>query len=96
LFEAISLARYGASASWIDQATLDRVTGPLSRVPLGDWRWPAYPGRFFVGKGAFVFTCPNGEWQGKQGVSIWVGARTSAPLVYLKEIVDKHWEHVAF
>jgi hypothetical protein len=76
LFEAIMTAPYGASASWADQETLDRVTAPLNRVPLGDWSWPAYPSRFHAGKGAFVFACPNGEWPGKPEYSIWIGGKS--------------------
>jgi hypothetical protein len=99
LFEAVSWAMHsaccGASASWVDQETLDRVTAPLKRVPLGDWRWPAYPNRFYTGKGTFAVICPNGEWRGKPGHTIWVGARTRGPLAYLKGIIGDAWEYTA-
>jgi hypothetical protein len=96
LFEAIFGAPYGASASWVDQVTLDRVTAPLRLLPLGPWRWPADPGRFWACNGAFVFSCPNGPAPEFPAFSIWVGARSETSLAYLKSIADKGWEHIAF
>jgi len=95
LFEAILGAPFGASASSIDQATLDLVTASLRLVPLGAWRWPAYPGRFWARNGAFVFACPNGPPDEIPAFSVWVGARSETPLGYLKSIVDDSWEYTA-
>ena len=96
MLEATFAAPYGASAAWADEETLDRVTARLRHVPLGDWRWPAYPGRFHTGRGIFVFSCPNGQRQGQPDVfSIWVGARTELPLADLKDIVKQPtWEYM--
>ena len=96
LFEAIQSAPHGASASWGNQDLLDRVTAPLKLVPLGAWRWPSYPHRFWAGGGTFVSACPNGIVDGELGYSIWVGAKAEEPLQYLKVIVDKSWEHKTF
>ena len=53
------------------------------------------PSRFHAGNGAFVFSCPNGEWQGTLGYSIWIGAKSETPLSYLRGIVDDSWEYQA-
>src|SRR5262249_45817935 len=95
LFESIMAAPYGASAAWADEATLKKVTKPLKELPLPPWHWPDFPTRFFYSKGAFLFACPNGMCDGKQGYSIWVGATTEYPLAFLREIVDEGWEYVA-
>ena len=95
LFEAIFGASYGASASWANQALLDRVTAPLRLVPLGSWRWPSYPGRFWASNGTFVFAGPNGPSDEVPAFSMWVGARSARPLGYLKSIVDDGWEYTA-
>lgn len=92
LLEAILATHHRASIAWADRATLDRVTAPLRRVPLGSWDWPARPGRYWAGGGAFVFACPNESPGGGEDSSIWVGARSRQPLAYLKPIVDDSWE----
>ncbi len=89
-------AEHGACASWANQALLDRVTAPLEPVPLGAWRWPSYPHRFWAGSGAFVSACRNGIVNGEPGYTIVVGARDEEPLDYLKAIVDRSWEHRTF
>jgi hypothetical protein len=96
LFEAIMSAPHGAWASWDNQHRLDRVTAPLQLVPLGPWRWPKYPHRFWAGGGAFVFACPNGLVDGELGYTIHAGAKAEEPLHYLKAIVDRSWEYRTF
>jgi hypothetical protein len=95
LFEGLGRAPYGASAAWADEQALERVVAPLRPLPLPPWHWPAYPSRLWYGGGAFAAAGPNGEYQGKKGFSIWVGAKTDQPLAYLREIVDEGWEYVA-
>jgi hypothetical protein len=96
LFEAIFSAPFGASVAWAGQETLDRVTAPLHPVPLGAWRWPAYPSRFWAGGGAFVFAGPNGPPDGDPAYSIWAGAKSERPLAYLKAVADESWELTPF
>ena len=96
LFEAIMRAKHRACASWANQQILDRVTLPLELVPLGAWRWPTYPHRFWAGGGAFVSACPNGTVDGELGYTILVGATDEEPLHYLKAIVDRCWERRTF
>jgi hypothetical protein len=95
LLEGVFGAPYGASASWVNQLTLERVTAPLQLVPFGPWRWPAYPTRFWAANGAFVFACPNGPSAELPAFSIWVGAKSETPLGYLRAIVDDGWEYTA-
>lgn len=95
LFQAIMAAQFGASASWIDQATLDKLAAKLPELPLAPWRWPAFPGRFFARGGAGMFACPNGISQGNLGFSVWIGAKAAEPLAFLKNVVDRDWEYVA-
>ncbi len=65
VLEAIFSANYGASVSSAGQETLERVVAPLRPVPLGAWRWPAYPSRFFAGQGDFHLRLP------KRGFARW-------------------------
>jgi hypothetical protein len=96
LLEGLWQAPYGASIAWANEATLARVLQPLRPLPIAPWRWPAAPTRLYAGGGVFALACPNGEWQGVQGFSLWVGAKREHPLAYLREIVDERWEWVEF
>ena len=42
-----------------------------------------------------MYTMPNCEIKGKQGYSVWIGAKTEHPLRFLKPFIDKGWEYVA-
>jgi hypothetical protein len=96
LLEGLMQAPCAAAAGWLADDVLERVIAPLRSLPLSPWHWPAYPSRFFVGGGAFVFACPNGEFEGRAGYSVWVGAKTEHSLAYLREVVDESWEYVGF
>jgi hypothetical protein len=96
LFEATMGAPFGASAAWLPASKLRRVCEVLAPVPLGPWRWPSDPTRFYASGGALMFAAPNGEQDGRLGFSVWVGAKTRDPLSFLTDIVDDAWEYVSF
>ena len=105
LFEAVMCrADYGASVAWLEEdklAAIVRHTPPLAILP---WRWLGT--RFFAGQGAFVCTAENGEGKPygrkrirsgeKKYYSVHIGAKTAAPLRFLKPLIDDKWEYVAF
>lgn len=95
VFQAIMGAPFGASASWIEQTTLDRLAAEIPTLPLAPWRWPAFPGRFFARGGAAMFACPNDTIQGNLGFSVWIGAKAAEPLAFLENVVDRDWEYAA-
>lgn len=96
LFEAIMQAPFGASAAWVEEATLNEISIELPPLPLVPWRWPSYPTRFFARNGAFMFASPNDDNRGNKAFSIWIGAKTECPLAFLKPIVnEKTWEYIA-
>jgi hypothetical protein len=96
LFEAVSLAPYGAFAPAVDSATLGRLTAGLREVPLGAWRWPVYPTRFWAGDGVFVVAAGADAAPGAEaGGAVHIAARTEHPLAYLRE-VPADWDRAAF
>ena len=95
LFEATMChSPYGASASWLNQTVLDKIIKHVPPIAINPWRWPGST-RFYAKGGAFMFTAPNGEINGEQGYSVWIGAKTEHPLRFLKPYIDKGWEYVA-
>ncbi len=95
LFEATMChSPYGASASWLEQSVLDKISEHIPPIVINPWRWLGST-RFYAKGGAFMYTMPNGEFNGKQGYSVWIGAKTEQPLRFLKPYIDKGWEYVA-
>ena len=100
LLDGIFNAPYGASASWLDMATVERLTDALPPLPMGAWRWPEYPARFYGREGAFMFVSPNGEEDGGDpAYSVWIGAKTQPPLLFLKTLLAETveaglWDYV--
>jgi hypothetical protein len=94
IFQAVLLAPEGASVAWLESSELERVLRPLRALPLGNWRWPAYPTRFYAGEcGVLAVSCPNRGPEGGGQVSLWIGAQDQAALAYLDEFVDRSWEY---
>lgn len=58
------------------------------------WSWGGSV-QFYAKGGAFMYTMPNGGFKGKPGYSVWIGAKTEHPLLFLKPYIDKDWEYVA-
>jgi hypothetical protein len=95
LFEATMChSPYGASASWLESSVLDNIIEHIPPVAINPWRWGGSV-RCFAKGGAFMYTMPNGEFNGKLGYSVWIGAKTEQPLQFLKPYIDKGWEYVA-
>ena len=95
LFEAIMChSPYGASASWLEQSVIDKISEHIPAISINPWKWGG-SARFYAKAGAFMYTMPNGEFKGKQGYSVWIGAKTEHPLKFLKPYIDKNWECVA-
>lgn len=95
LFEAVmALSPYGASASWLEHSVVERIVEQIPPIAINPWRWGG-SSQFHAKGGAFMFTMPNGEIDGKQGYSVWIGAKTEYPLQFLKPFIDKKWECVA-
>ncbi|SRR5579883_1603182 len=95
LFEATTChSRYGAAASWLEESILNRIIDHIPPVPINPWRWTGAT-RFYAGGGAFMYTMTNGQMDGKQGYSVWIGAKTEHPLQFLKPFIDDRWEYVA-
>jgi len=95
LFELIMChSPYGASASWLGGAVLNQIIEHVPPIAIKPWRWGG-SARFYANGGAFMYTMPNGEINGEQGYSAWIGAKTEHPLRFLTPYIDKGWEYVA-
>jgi hypothetical protein len=91
VFEAVSGAPFGASASWCSRDEMDAILASWKPAALRPWRWPSWPTRFYQsGSGALAVVSPNGE-----GFSLWCGGRTADSVGLVRPFVTKHWEHVA-
>ena len=93
LFEAIFChAQYSASAAWLDERTLVEISKTIPPVAIGPWGW--FSARFFAARGAFMLAGENGPPEGGQEYSVWIGAKTSEPLQFLRPCLDERWERV--
>lgn len=94
LFEAImSHSPFGASTAWLAEDEMGKIVNLIPRISIGKWRWPEST-RFYAGGGAFMYASKQAI-RGKDGFSVWVGAKTEAPLQFMKSMVDQNWEYVA-
>jgi hypothetical protein len=95
LFEAVMChAGFGASAAWIEEGELNRIAETMPPIAVGPWRWLG-PTRCYARRGAFMFASPNGVSEGRQGYSVWIGAKTRDPLQFLEGHVDDRWDFVS-
>jgi hypothetical protein len=85
-------ARYGASATWLEEEKVSEIASRIPPVAIAPWHIGT---RFFAGRGAFMFVEQNCEFDGKRGCSVWIGAKTEHPLQFLKPFIDDDWEYVA-
>ena len=94
LFEAVMChSPYGAAASWLDEDVLREIEKHVPPIGVNPWGWLST--RLYAKGGAFMIAMDNGESEGKQGYSVWLGAKTEHPLQFLKPYVDEAWEYVA-
>jgi hypothetical protein len=94
LFEAMFHAPYSADAAWLDEGTLMKITTIIPRLAVPPWQWNG-PTQFYAKGGAFMVSMANGDIDGKNGYSVWIGAKTQEPLLFLKPYLDEGWENVA-
>ena len=85
---------YGAWVSWLEQSILDKIVEHVPPISIDPWGWGG-PSRFYGKRGAFMYTMPNREFNGKQGYSVWIGAKTEQRILFLEPYIDKDWEYVA-
>ncbi|HEX3939374.1 MAG TPA: hypothetical protein VHX43_17865 [Xanthobacteraceae bacterium] len=104
LFEAVMChANYGASAAWLEEEKFAAITRRIPPLAVPQWRW--LETRFFAGQGAFMFAAENGHGRpygknrnrgtAKRYYSVHIGAKTDAPLQFLKPLIDDRWGYVA-
>lgn len=91
LFEAVMGAPYGASASSCSKDELEAILKYWTPIPYGAWRWPAYPTRFYAINGALLVVMPNYD-----EYTIVCGARKKENLDFMKQFVNKGWDHCNF
>jgi hypothetical protein len=94
LFEGIMVAPYGASAAWVTEGTRDQIAAVIEPLAVPPWRWLG-PTQFHGKAGAFMVSMANGDVDGKSGYSLWIGAKTQEPLLFLRPFLDDGWDYVA-
>jgi hypothetical protein len=92
LFESVMGAEHGASVAWLHRDGLERVLGPLELLPIGAWRWPSYPTRFYASDDALGIAGPNPAPDTDDYLSVNVAGRDSGAVAFLDDIVDDGWE----
>jgi hypothetical protein len=90
--DAALCATHGALVSWLDPDQLARALSPLEPLPLGAWRWPAYPTRFYGGEDVVAVAMPNVVEDDDTSSSLYVAARTPEAAAVLDDVVEGHWE----
>jgi hypothetical protein len=94
LFEAVMChAKYEASVGWLEEQQLHPIVRHIPQLAIGPWRWTDTT--FFGRGGAFMCTARYPIRDGTNGYSVWIGAKTSEPLQFLKPLVNEKWEHVS-
>jgi len=104
LFEAVTChAIYGASVAWLEEEKFATIVCQIPPLAIPPWRWLGTS--FFAGKGAFMFAAENGQGKpygnkahrrdAKRYYSVHIGAKTEAPLQFLKPLIDDRWNFVA-
>jgi hypothetical protein len=93
LFEAAFGASDGASAAWLDPKAHEALVSRFFALPLGAWRWPDYPTRFYARDDVIAIICPNRVPDSDDFVSVTIGARNASGLAFLEDLVDRSWEY---
>jgi hypothetical protein len=93
VFEATFGGPEGASAAWLSPEAQEELVSRLVPVPLGAWRWPDYPTRFYARDDVVAVVCPNRGPDSTDFVSVTIGARNAEALAFLEDLVDRSWEY---
>jgi len=105
LFEAVMChANFGASVAWLEEEKLAAIARHIPPLAIPQWRWLGT--RFFAAQGAFMLAAENGTGKPygnkkhRSGAtakyySVYIGAKTEAPLQFLRPLIDGKWDHVA-
>ena len=96
LFEAILChAPYAANSTGLDRKRVDEIAAVIPPIAIGPWRW-LNGGRFHAGGGAFMVVM-GADGEGDSVDSVWIGAKTQAPLAFLHSLADIiDWDSAAF
>ena len=89
LFEAAFGAPEGTAAANLGAAAQEELVSRLVALPLGTWRWPEYPTRFYAREDVVAVVCPNGT----DLVSVTVGAKDAEALAFIEDLVEPSWEY---
>ena len=93
VFEAAFGAPAGASVAWLSPEAREELVSRFVPLPLGAWRWPDYPTRFYARDDVVAVVCPNRVPDSTDFVSVTVGARNGETLAFLEDLVDRSWEY---
>ena len=87
-------APHGAAVASIALPHLEASLAPHERLPFGSWRWPIEPTWFYAGADVLAIVNPNGnESEGPADrFDVFLGARTSGALAYLREVDGISWD----
>ena len=89
LFEAVMGAQFGASVSWCAPDETRQLLTCWSVAPIGAWRWPSHPTRFYVRPGALAVVTPNYD-----GFTFKCGATDPRALDFLRGSIGSDWQDV--
>jgi hypothetical protein len=96
VLEAVFGAPGGASVAWIGPEERARALAPLEQLPLAPWRWPEYPTPFYASDDLLAVGGPNVAGGDVTYWSLFIGARSEAPLAYLAPLIESgraEWEY---
>lgn len=91
LLEAVMChSPYGASCVQPSREALAALESSLDPIAIDPWRWVG-PTRFYARNGAFMYTMSGGE----EVPNVFLGAKSDAPLRFIKPFIDRNWEYSA-
>lgn len=89
LFEAILCARFGASTSLVDEATVNAILAHVDPLALARWHWGR--ARFYARGGVLAMTMENDG-----AVDVWLAAKSPLALSPFDDVVTPSWNRIAF
>jgi hypothetical protein len=94
LHAAVPYSAYHASAAPLEERELAEIIKVIPPLALGPWGRSDMDMRFFAARGAFMVAYEHGQPEGGQHYGVWIGAKTSEPLQFLRPYLDKRWYRV--